>query len=444
MQLDGGNILPLSGDEFHDLMMPLEIGEPKNIAVAVSGGGDSMALALLLHQWCLNNHVKLHAVTVDHGLRKASKQEAKDVSKWLEKLNIHHEILSWIGEKPTSNIQDKARKARYDLISKWCKSKEIDHVFVAHHKDDQAETFLIRLFRGSGVDGLSAMEKVSRLPVEGYEKDAIKIYRPLLSIGKERLLKTLEEMGQTWVTDPSNENEAFTRIKIRKLLNDTQIEGLDRERLTATATKMSRVKSLLDQLTDHAESELVNYHPLGYAELSRNFSQNLHEEIALRLLSRLLKKVSGAKHPGRYQKLFTLFENLKQVDFSGQTLCGVIVYKNEKGQIIFVREAVSINDEKIITDKKQLLWDNRFIVNSKETSGKVIAFSNEMKVTLFEQHPEVKGDIYKNFESHVLRDKLLQTLPIILTNDEKIILPNFLFADKNQIQVGVFSASFQH
>lgn len=444
MQLDGDNIFPLSGDEFHDLMMPLEIGQPKNIAVAVSGGGDSMALALLLHQWCLNNHVKLHAVTVDHGLRKASKQEAEDVSKWLEKFSIHHEILSWIGEKPTSNIQDKAREARYALISKWCKSKEIDHVFVAHHKDDQAETFLMRLIRGSGVDGLSAMEKVSRLPMEGFEKDAIKIYRPLLSIGKERLLKTLEEMGQTWVTDPSNENETFTRIKIRNLLKDTQIEGLDRDRLTATATKMSRVKSLLDQLTDHAESDFVHYHPLGYAELSNIFIQNLHEEIALRLLSRLLKKISGAKYPGRYQKLFTLFENLKQVDFSGQTLCGVIVYKNEKGQIIFVREAVSIIDEKIITDKKQLLWDNRFIINSKETSGKVIAFSNQMKAALFEQHPEVKEDIFKNFESHILRDKLLQTLPIILTSDQKIILPDFLSANKNQIQIDVFSASFQH
>lgn len=444
MQLEGDNILPLSDDEFHDLMMSLSMGQPKYIAVAVSGGGDSMALTLLLNQWCLNNNIKLYAVTVNHGLREASKKEALEVSNWLKKLNIRHEIINWIGKKPTSNIQDRAREARYNLINEWCRSKEINHLFVAHHKDDQAETFLMRLFRGSGIDGLSAMNEVSSLCLEGHEKGNFKLYRPLLSVGKERLLKTLEKNGQSWITDPSNDNDTFTRIKVRKLLANAQIEGFNREKLAATATKMSRVKSLLNQLTDQAESEFVTYNLFGYAELLENFHFELHEEITLRLLSRLLKKISGAKHPGRYQKLIALFNNLKKADFTGQTLFGVLVYKDENGRFVFVREAATIIDEKIITDKKQLLWDNRFIVFSSDISGRVVAFSNELKATFFELHPELKEEIYKKFECHILRDKLLPSLPIILTKEQKIIMPELLFADKNKILIETFSASFQH
>lgn len=444
MQLVGDKISPLSEDEFHDLMMSMEIGHPTSIAVAVSGGGDSMALTLLLKQWCLNNNIKLFALTVDHGLREASKQEAEQVSNWLGELNIHHEIIHWNGEKPISNIQDRAREARYSLINEWCRSNDINHIFVAHHQDDQAETFLIRLFRGSGVDGLSAMNKVSPLPVEDIGNSNISIYRPLLSIGKERLLKTLEDLGQNWISDPSNENDSFTRIKIRNLLATTEIEGLDREKLTTTAARMSRVKSLLEQLTDQAESDFIQYNLLGYAELKQDFEKTLHEEIALRLLSRLLKKISGSTHPTRYQKLISLYENLKREDFSGKTLSGVIIYKDDTGQILFVREAASIIDNNIITGKKQLLWDNRFIIDPIEHSGKIMAFSNEIKTTFFSHNPNLKEEVYKNFQSHILRDKLLPSFPILLRDDQKIILPSFLWSSKNQIRYETFSASFKH
>lgn len=443
MQLSGDNILLLTADEFHDLMASMNIGRPNNIAVAVSGGGDSMALTLLLNQWCLKKNIKLNAVTVDHSLREASKQEAENVSTWLRQHKIDHEVIEWVGKKPQSNIQDAAREARYKLINQWCSERKIQHLFVAHHKDDQAETFFIRLLRGSGVDGLSAMKPISLMPHPLSHKNDVKLYRPLLSIGKERLLKTLDEFKQRWISDPSNENENFTRIKVRKLLENSEIEGLDRDKLAATAEKMSRVKSLLDELTDQAESDYVQLNPLGYAELSQYFYENLHEEISLRLLSRLLKKISGGTHPTRYQKLLSLYESIKKPDFAGQTLAGVIIFKTDTGQITFVREAASIRDNKVITGMKQYLWDNRFLINAKPNSGTLLPFSEDLMLVLNRESPAIKDEIFQNFKSHILRDKVLPSLPVILTNDQKVILPKLLCSDKNNNSDRAFSASFQ-
>ena len=159
MQLEENKPSPLTSDEFHNLMVALNMGDIKHIAVAVSGGGDSMALCLLLKEWCTTQGVNLTALTVDHGLRVDSRTEAEQVSRWMMEASISHHILSWAGEKPTTNIQDEARKARYQLMGKWCAQNNIAHLCLAHHQDDQAETFLLRLFRGSGVDGLCAMEK---------------------------------------------------------------------------------------------------------------------------------------------------------------------------------------------------------------------------------------------------------------------------------------------
>lgn len=443
MQLNGGNVLPLSGDEFNDLMTAMDVGHPNRMAVAVSGGGDSMALTLLLEEWCKKENITLRAVTVDHGLRIASKKEAEDVTRWLKQYNIRHDILEWRGEKPRSNIQDAARNARYSLIAEWCKAEKIKYLFLAHHRDDQAETFLMRLLRGSGVDGLSAMKSVSSLPVSSCDNNEVKICRPLLSIGKERLLKTLLDADQNWISDPSNENDNFTRIKVRNLLENTNIDGLDREKLTATAAKMSRVKSLLDDLTDKAESTFVDYNLLGYASLSQNFDKNLHEEIMLRLISRVLKKVSGRAYPTRYQKLLGLLENIRKKDFSGQTLSGVAIFPDIEGQIYFVREAANIHDEKVISEKKQLLWDNRFIIHSGKNTGTMVAFSNEVMELVCEGNSKIKVEIYKVFNNHIIRDKLLPTLPVILTADKKVILPRFLLSERNEKLHDAFLATFK-
>ncbi|MDG1438303.1 MAG: tRNA lysidine(34) synthetase TilS, partial [Emcibacteraceae bacterium] len=308
MQLKEDNTSPLSSQEFDELMAGLSCEWPNNIAVAVSGGGDSMALVLLLASWCEKNQITLHGLTVDHGLRVASHDEALQVGDWLSDLNASHHVLKWHGDKPTANIQSEARKARYQLMGDWCVTQGVRHLFLAHHMDDQAETFLMRLLRGSGVDGLVAMERVAALPILGLD---IQIARPLLNVPKERLLQTLKGFGQEWISDPSNKNEDFTRVKVRNLLAQSDIDGLNSEKLSNTAQKMGRVRSLLNDLTSQAAADFVTFDALGYAVLDGNFLEKLHEEIALRLLAAILKRVSGGFYVPRYEKLLSFYKTLK-------------------------------------------------------------------------------------------------------------------------------------
>lgn len=436
MQLGGGNPSPVSQRDFDELIKAMKLGPLKRIAVAVSGGADSMALTLLLQKWCADNKVTLHALSVDHGLRDGSSREAEQVATWLSAKNISHNILTWQGKKPTANIQDEARKARYKLLGHWCSTRHIDHLFLAHHKNDQAETFLMRLLRGSGVDGLSAMEATAPLPIQDAGTMPT-LCRPLLSVDKERLLATLKECGQGWIEDPSNQNENFTRIKVRSLLESSEIDGLDSDNLVATAARMGRVRSLLQDLTDKAESDYVIYHPLGYAILKTASLSQLHEEIALRLLRKIIKVTGASAYGPRYVKLLALYQALLREGFSGQTLSGSVIYPLTSDELIFSREPNGIAEPTNITDTKQLLWDNRFIINYDGIDGKIMA----LDVSLISvQYPDLKEKIFAYFENHKIRDRVLPTLPCIVTVDNNLLLPDILLDAINVVEAMKFSA----
>ncbi|HRW29534.1 MAG TPA: tRNA lysidine(34) synthetase TilS, partial [Emcibacteraceae bacterium] len=401
MQLGGRNSFSaLTADEFETIIDPLNIGSPDKFAVAVSGGADSMALTLLLNDYCQIHNISLVALTVDHGLRQKSKQEAEQVGIWLSKRGIEHHILTWVGHKPDTNIQDEARNARYALMGQWCVDKKIKHLFLAHHLNDQAETFLIRLFRGSGIDGLSAMDKVASFPLSDANDFYPKIYRPLLDVSKERLVSYLKSSGQKWIEDPSNQNEKYTRIQIRELLQSSEIEGFDIERLSSTADKMRRVRSLLEGLTENAESEFVCYDKYGYATLNSDFHQKLHEEISLRLLSDTLKNVGGNRYPSRYSKLEFLFQNLKSDHFSGQTLSGVILFKTSEMDIIFCREFKDIDKRMTIKKAKRCLWDNRFIVDTNSISGDIVPFEQDLVDRIVQKVPDFKQRLSELFTDY--------------------------------------------
>ncbi|MCC3862190.1 tRNA lysidine(34) synthetase TilS [Pseudemcibacter aquimaris] len=441
MQLKGGNLSPLTSAEFNELMAGLDIGCSTKIAVAVSGGADSMALALMLGDWCSEHSVHLTTLTVNHGLRTEAAQEAEQVNNWLSAYNINHETLKWQGDKPSANIQNDARDARYRLMAEYCADHKINHLFLAHHKDDQAETFLIRLLRGSGVDGLSAMDKVSPVPQKNVNTE-LKLCRPFLDVDKSRLLETLKVKGQEWINDPSNENTSFTRVKVRNLLQETDLDGLDSDRLSSTAKRMSRVRDLLDELTEQAESQYLEINELGYARLNSGFHHTLHEEIALRMLSRIFKKIGGNDYGPRYQKLLSLYSDLGNNDFNGRTLAGVVLHKTKEGYFEFVREAANIDHEIKITEAKQILWDGRFMINLCGQIGTVVSFSTDHMDQLSEKHPDLKTELYELFDDYKLRDKLLPTLPVLIDNNGQVILPDLLI---NKIKLdfsGKFSAVF--
>ncbi|HLU65659.1 MAG TPA: tRNA lysidine(34) synthetase TilS, partial [Kofleriaceae bacterium] len=167
------------------------------LAVAVSGGPDSLCLCLLAHGWAKARGGEVSALTVDHGLRPTSADEARQVAAWLGPRGIDHHVLRWTGAKPATAIQEAAREARYRLLGDWCRAAGVLHLLLAHHLDDQAETVAFRRARGSGPEGLAGMPAVRELA-------GLRLLRPLLGVPKARLVATLEAAGQAWLEDPSN------------------------------------------------------------------------------------------------------------------------------------------------------------------------------------------------------------------------------------------------
>ena len=266
------------------------------IGLAVSGGGDSMALLYLMHEWASQNHQKLYVATVDHGLRKESASEAKIVETECKKLNIECKILKWNGWNKVGNLLDAARNARNELIGEWADELRLNSVATGHTADDQAETFLLRLARGSGVDGLSGMAPF------GYKK-AMLWFRPILAYRRSDLRAFLSYKGIKWVDDPSNEDTRFERIKMRQAQNMLDNLGLTVDRLVETADKMATARSALELLTKRCAENVTSLTILGTVKLDVKAFSLLPLELRYRLIAHVLKWVSGSKYRPRFNSL---------------------------------------------------------------------------------------------------------------------------------------------
>jgi len=266
------------------------------IGLAVSGGGDSMALLYLMDEWASQNQQKLYVATVDHGLRKESASEAKIVETECKKLNIECKILKWNGWNKVGNLLDAARNARNELIGEWADELRLNSVATGHTADDQAETFLLRLARGSGVDGLSGMAPF------GYKK-AMLWFRPILAYRRSDLRAFLSYKGIKWVDDPSNEDTRFERIKMRQAQNMLDNLGLTVDRLVETADKMATARSALELLTKRCAENVTSLTILGTVKLDVKAFSLLPLELRYRLIAHVLKWVSGSKYRPRFNSL---------------------------------------------------------------------------------------------------------------------------------------------
>jgi tRNA(Ile)-lysidine synthase len=269
------------------------------LILAVSGGPDSTALMWLAARWraALARPPKLIAVTVDHGLRRSSAREALAVKRLARELEVAHRTLRWTGGKPTTGIQEAARNARYRLLGEAARRAGAPHVLTAHTLDDQAETVLFRLARGSGLTGLSGMGRLSPLPA-GTEGEPT-LLRPFLSIPKSRLLATLAAAGIPYADDPSNRDPRFTRPRLRELLPRLAAEGLDAHRLAVFARRMERADRAIEQAVDDSMSRLSDRssaagrrNDAGRIIFSTEFA-DLPSEVALRALGRAVRQVNN-------------------------------------------------------------------------------------------------------------------------------------------------------
>jgi len=271
------------------------------LLLAVSGGPDSTALMILASRWVkgLKKKPKLVAVTVDHGLRKEAKAEAAAVGKLAAKLRVTHRILRWSGKKPATGIQQGARQARYRLLVDAAKQAGATHILTAHTLDDQAETVVIRMARGSGLTGLGAMARRSRL-------EGLVLVRPLLEIPKVRLIATVRAAKLSFVEDPSNSDPKFTRARLRRLMPELAREGLDARRLAILARRLRRADTAIEMETTRAGVELTGRVALGTVAIDAQKFAKLPAEIALRLLGRAISGL-GDEGPVELGKLEALF-----------------------------------------------------------------------------------------------------------------------------------------
>jgi tRNA(Ile)-lysidine synthase len=296
---------PVSAAEAAVLLADLK--ESPGLLLAVSGGPDSTALLVLAARWRarLKRGPKLTAVTVDHGLRPESRREAAAVKRLAARLDVPHRSVRWTGTKPRTGLQAAARAARYRLLAAQARGVGAIHIVTAHTLDDQAETVLLRLARGSGIGGLAGMTRVSPLPASG--GSGLLLVRPFLAVPKARLIATLRKAAIDFIEDPSNGDPRFTRARLRQVMPVLAREGLDVDRLARLAARARRAEEAIEWAVGALGRRVPPAgRPVVFA--AEEF-RRLPAEIALRLLKKAIE-LTGDEGPVQLGKLETLLDGL--------------------------------------------------------------------------------------------------------------------------------------
>src|SRR6478735_7679922 len=296
------------------------------IVLAVSGGPDSIALMWLAARWrrTLTRGPRLIAVTVDHGLRPEAAREAREVKRLARQLDLPHRTLRWRGAKPKTGVPAAARAVRYRLLAEVARASGATHILTAHTSDDQAETLLMRMLRGSGIAGLAAMARQS-------EREGVWLARPLLDVPKSQLIATLNKAKISFADDPTNRDTSYTRPRLRALMPVLAEEGGDARNLARLARRLARANAALEVLADGAERYLAlrNRNDAARFGFDAATFAGLAEEIRLRLLKRAIDR-AGHEGPAELGKVEALLAVLDQAIAAGGsrqklTLAGAMV-----------------------------------------------------------------------------------------------------------------------
>ena len=343
-------------------LMASEVARPGRtselLGLAVSGGGDSVALLLLLDDLRRDGGPPLAAVTVDHGLRAEAAAEAAGVARLCAQLGVSHDILRWTEGPGSGNLMDQARRARRNLIGQWARGRGIACVALAHTADDQAETFLMRLARGSGVDGLAAMAPETRA-------EGIRWLRPLLGLRRADLRRFLMDRGQGWVDDPTNDDPAHDRTQARRALDVLAGLGLTPDRLTATAARQALARDALETLASRVAGQTARIEAGSVV-----FSPDLRDaprETQLRLLARAIRWVTGTEYRPRFAALTAALDSA-----TAATLAGVEITPGTHGLRI-ARELRACGP----AVPPGAVWDNRWRVTGPEARAEIRALGAE-------------------------------------------------------------------
>ena len=439
---------PIGAVEFAAAMARLGPFEARpHLAVAVSGGRDSLALVLLAARWAEVLGGRAHAVTVDHGLRAESATEANHVSAWMAGHGISHDVLAWRqpsrperGGPQTSEAS--ARRARYALLEAFCRDRGILHLLIGHHRDDQDETRMMRRARASGALGLAGMPAVRELA-------HTRLVRPLLQFPRARITATLQAFGQPWIEDPSNTNLRFARARLRAAAqwSDGETPGLGPE---SEAPSLRRIA--LERETARLAARLVAVHPAGYATLDTSALARVDRAAAERLLARVVTCVGGRVYGPRTDRLARLSESLiADGPGSGATLGGCVIRPGGGGRVRIVRELSGITAPCRVArtgvPHGTHLWDGRF-----QVSVPAIGTGHEARLGAVGQflaegvsanpdgpnRPALPGDVYRTLPAICL-DGRFQPCAWRFADGAGRFGANARFAPRNPVAGAVFA-----
>ncbi len=404
----------ITEEEFAHSMAKLGPYEPSpHLAVAVSGGADSLALVLLANQWIKMRGGSLTALTVDHQLRPTSTQEAHQVQQWLSAYGIKTVILTWSDEKSERRLQEKAREARYQQLAEWCRFQGVLHLLLGHHLEDQQETINMRIEKHSGLEGLAGMSAL-------VEKPYYRLLRPLLTYSKQRLQATLISYNQAWIEDPSNRNPKFKRVELRnKKLQFSSKEILLR----------GQQRIIYEETLNALIPKLVTPLPEGYALLNYSAWSQLTLENQLGIMQRLLMTYGKSPYPPARESL-NQFINYFLNNSRPRTLHGCLVFPSQPNFLLIMREPGAIHHEIHLNTNPNtisLWWDQRFIVNIPTT---------------LQDHFTLKALGQKGWETvkKVFQESkqpfpypVALTLPSLWQQDHLVYIPNYFKIPTNQI-----------
>ena len=292
----------------------------ENFIVAVSGGPDSLALSFLAKIYAIKKLLKVKYFIVDHKIRKNSTSEAKAVQKQLKKFSIKLVILTWHGAKPKNNIQSIAREKRYGLLVNQAKKFKIKNILLGHHLDDLFENFFIRILRGSGLNGLISLDKKT-------QNENINLLRPLLNFDKKDLIYISNHIFGSYVSDPSNEDEKFKRVRVRNFLKDLELEGLDKKKflLTINNLKYSN-ESIKFYIKKNLEKNITFLKEKKSVILKESFFDQ-SQEVVFRSFTEIIKFIGKKYYPVRGKKIVRIIEAVTGSISIKATLGGCIIKK---------------------------------------------------------------------------------------------------------------------
>lgn len=346
-------------NRFHQAMQRFAPFEPSpHLAVAVSGGADSRALALLAQSWVNSSGGMVTALVIDHGLRPESLGEAQETVNWLHSQTIHAHLLP-VKVATDGNLQEAARVVRYAAMLAWCQAHGVLHLLLGHHHDDQVETLLQRVIRGSGVDGLGGMEALA------YRND-VRLLRPLLCMTKVELTEYLSSLQHSFIHDASNDSPNYLRNRLRLMTPHLAQEGLTATALMETSERLHATSDHLKNQTAQFLAESAQVSAAGFMRLNRTAFVGAPREMAVRALRQSLITVRGSTKSPRYHEVLRLQKAMIAPEFRGATLHGCRVL-SAKHSLWICREHPA---PPLRLDGGHQRWDDRFALVAKDLVAK--------------------------------------------------------------------------